>query len=503
MRDGFRRFSILCFVFAFFFFGVYIFRNYDSEQGIKGLFNFSGDTPGVHRPESYTLQSRPAVNLSDVQILSAFDSELAKLTSAVVPSVVAIDTAGIKEQAFLDTITRRRVIQRSNVTGLGSGVIVTAEGHIITNHHVVADKNSIRVTLHDQTTYEAKLIGYDKPLDIAVLRIQAEGPFPHLKFGDSDKVRVGQMVFAIGNPFGLSETVTQGIISAKERAISDTQRGLFQTDAAVNPGNSGGPLINVQGEVIGINAAIIPKSGNSETFSGVSFSIPINDAVASFKSILERGVPTRGFLGVVMADLSPRARHLLNYDGEFGAAVAEVTPGAPADLAGLEPLDIIMGYDGSNVENMDQLLKWVQAAGVGDEIEMKVWRRGVVLDLVAKIADASASATPFSRTPSANTPLAKPEMVLQKIGLKVRDITLAERARNMTGVIITQIKPNSIADSLGLKVGDEAVGIDGVPITHEADFYLRLAASAAVQPAELVFRREGKLIRMTIPAFKR
>lgn len=500
MRNGFRSFIILCLVFALAFLTVYVVRNFDSAKGLSSLFGGGEDASG-HRPESYTLQHRPALDLSEVEVLSAFDRELAKLTDAVVPSVVAIDTAGIKEQAFLDTITRRRVIQRRNVTGLGSGVIVTAEGHIITNHHVVADKSSIRVTLHDQTTYEAKLVGFDKPLDIAVLRIQADGPFPHLKFGNSDDVRVGQMVFAIGNPFGLSETVTQGIISAKERTISDTQRGLFQTDAAVNPGNSGGPLVNVQGEVIGINAAIIPKSGNSETFSGVSFSIPINDVVSSFKSILQRGTPVRGFLGVSMADLNPRTRHLLNYDGSFGAAVAEVTPGSPAEKAGLQPLDIVMGFDGNKVEKMSQLLDWVQGANVGDQIKMKVWRRGQVLDLTAVIADASSSFLPLSGV-EPRLPLARPEVILKKIGLKVRDITLAERAQNLTGVIVTQIQPDSVADALGLKVGDEAVGIDGTPVTHEVDFYLRLAASAAVQPAELVVRRNGKLFRITIPALK-
>ena len=500
MNDGFRRFIILCVIFALTFLGVYAVRNYDPDTGLRGLFGLKAKDVGPAFPERYTLRETPSLDLSDVQILNAFDEELARLTDAVRPSVVAIDTSGVREERFLDGLGRQRT-SRSTTTGIGSGVIVTAEGHIITNNHVIADKQRIRVTLSDSSTFEAKLIGADPALDIAILRIEGRETFPHLKFGNSDEVRVGQMVFAVGNPFGLGETITQGIISAKERSLSDLQRDLFQTDAAINPGNSGGPLVNVQGEIIGINAAIFTQQEKRPQFTGVGFSIPVNDVLASFKSILKRGTPVRGFLGVRTADLTPRARHFLNYSGEFGAAIADVTPGSPADLAGLRREDVVMEYGGEPVRTMRQLLTQVQSAEVGEVVTMKVWRKGKIFDLEATIADAASSLPRAGAEEEVTVPLAKPEVVLEKIGLKVRDISMSERANGLTGVIVTRIEAGSSAELLGLKVGDEAVFIDGERVTHEVDFYLRLAASAAVQPAELVVRRDGNLFKVTLPAY--
>src|SRR5690606_30307058 len=179
----------------------------------------------------------------------------------------------------------------------GSGVIVSKEGHVVTNQHVISGQKQIQVTLYDKKVYPATLIGQDPQLDIAVLRIEANGAeFRPLKFGDSSQVRQGQIVFAIGNPFGLGETITKGIISAVERSLSDTQRDLFQTDAAINPGNSGGPLVNLQGEIIGINSAIYTPDRLNPGFQGVGFSIPANDVRDTLFAILERGRPIRGYL---------------------------------------------------------------------------------------------------------------------------------------------------------------------------------------------------------------
>jgi S1-C subfamily serine protease len=243
----------------------------------------------------------------------------------VVPSVVSIDTAGVREQLLRDPWGRARM-QREMTQGQGSGVIVTEEGHVVTNQHVISGQNQIQVTLHDGKSHLATLIGEDRMLDIAVLKINAPGPFTPLKLGDSSQVKVGQIVFAVGNPFGLSETVTQGIISAKERSISDQQRDLFQTDAAINPGNSGGPLVNLQGEIVGINVAIYSPDKMNPGFQGVGFSIPSNDVRESLKQILEKGRPVHGFLGVRLYPIDERIRQTIGFEQTNGSLVDEPAP---------------------------------------------------------------------------------------------------------------------------------------------------------------------------------
>ena len=217
---------------------------------------------------------------------------------------------------------------------------------MVTNHHVIAGQQKIQVTLHNGKTYPAHLIGEDTLLDIAVLKIDANETFTPLKLGDSAQAQVGQMVFAVGNPFGLGETVTQGIISAKERSLSDNQRDLFQTDAAINPGNSGGPLVNLRGEIIGINVAIFSPDKENPGFQGVGFSIPANDVKDALYQILERGRPIRGFLGVQMRDLDPSVRAALQYEGENGSAILGISPGSPAQAAGLQAWDVVVSFNG-------------------------------------------------------------------------------------------------------------------------------------------------------------
>ena len=240
--------------------------------------------------------------MEDVQLLARLNSEYTRLVGRVVPSVVSIDTVGERRERL--NYLGKTYERTWETNGIGSGVIVTPEGHVVTNEHVINGTLGMKVTLHDGRTFPARLIGKDPTLDVAVLRIDGDGPFEALNFGDSGRVQPGEMVFAVGNPFGLGETVTQGIISAKERSISDRQRDLFQTDAAINPGNSGGPLVNFQGEIIGINVAIYSPDTENRGFAGVGFSIPSNDVRDTFRQILERGRPVRGFLGLNGRDLS-------------------------------------------------------------------------------------------------------------------------------------------------------------------------------------------------------
>ncbi|MEY5018973.1 MAG: hypothetical protein RLZ22_61 [Verrucomicrobiota bacterium] len=344
------------------------------------------------RPEKFTLPELPALELGDVQLLSRLNDEYANLTRAVVPSVVSIDTQGIRTQRLAD-FWGRVYERRMPTQGQGSGVIVSEEGHVVTNHHVVAGQQKFRVTLHGGKTYSARLIGEDRLLDIAVLKIEDKGPFQPLKLGDSSQVQVGQLVFAVGNPFGLGETVTKGIISAKERSISDNQRDLFQTDAAINPGNSGGPLVNLRGEIIGINVAIFSPDRQNPGFQGVGFSIPSNDVRDAIEQILERGRPIRGFLGVQMHDLDLMLRSQLDYGGDGGALVTAIIPGSPAEMAGLQQWDVIVKLKGKSIESSNQLLSIIQSSRVGETIDIEVWRSGTIIKLQAKIVEFDANAT--------------------------------------------------------------------------------------------------------------
>ena len=350
----------------------------------------SQNTP-ERRPEKFTLPELPPLDVGNVELLSRLNDEYAQLTRAVVPSVVSIDTHGVRTQRRADFFGRVYE-RRMSTQGQGSGVIVSKEGHVVTNHHVIAGQQKFDITLHGGKLYTARLIGEDRLLDIAVLKIEDKGPFQPLKLGDSSQVQVGQLVFAVGNPFGLGETVTQGIISAKERSISDNQRDLFQTDAAINPGNSGGPLVNLRGEIIGINVAIFSPDRQNPGFQGVGFSIPSNDVRDAIEQILERGRPIRGFLGVQMHDLDLSLRSQLDYGGESGALVAAVVPGSPAEMAGLQQWDVIIALDGKRIQSANQLFSIIKSSRVGETVIIEVWRGGEVLKIQAKIAECDAEA---------------------------------------------------------------------------------------------------------------
>ena len=239
MLPAIKRFLALLLVFIVFFFLVTAIRTWRSGGDFSSFLPEFLKKEKTHRVEAFTPSRTPALDISDVEMLSRLNEEYARLTRAVVPSVVSIDTVGERTEKLLDFRGGYR-IRNSPTQGQGSGVIVSEEGHIITNHHVIAGQNQIRITLHSGRSYIASLIGEDPLLDIAVIKIDSKETFVPLKLGDSSLVEVGQLVFAVGNPFGLGETVTQGIISAKERSLADNQRDLFQTDAAINPGNSGG-----------------------------------------------------------------------------------------------------------------------------------------------------------------------------------------------------------------------------------------------------------------------
>jgi serine protease Do len=421
----------------------------------------------------------------------------------VVPSVVSIDTQGTRTEQLRD-LWGRSLVRRFPTQGQGSGVIVSEEGHVVTNHHVIAGQQKIQVRLHDGQALPARLIGEDSLLDIAVLKIDGKGPFTPLKLGDSNEVQVGQLVFAVGNPFGLGETVTQGIISAKERSLSDNQRDLFQTDAAINPGNSGGPLVNLRGEIIGINVAIFSPDRENPGFQGVGFSIPANDVKESLYEILQRGRPIRGFLGVQMRDVDAAVRGALNYQGEHGAAVVGVSPGSPAEEAGLKTGDIILSFDGETIATPTQLFSLVQKSRVGEIATILVWREGGEVTLRAKLTESGAVEQADRNDTETNLQgrTRDPEEILQALGIEVRDLSVPERMRGFRGVVVTSISKGSLADGK-LAAGDLIVAVNSARIGSASEFFLHLSSSAAVQDTQLMVVRGGRSGKVILPAVPR
>jgi serine protease Do len=333
--------------------------------------------------ERYTLAGTPVLDPGELRVLNAIDAEYSRLTGAVMPSVVCIRSRGVTPVDPLEWFFRGgpRTSVRSSI---GSGVVVSGEGHVMTNAHVVEGMSEIVVELNDGRGVPARLIGVDRAVDIAVLQIKADGVRP-LVLGDSDAVRVGQMVFAIGSPFGLRESVTQGIISAKGRAMNESGVEFLQTDAAVNQGNSGGPLLNLRGEVIGINSAIYSETGG---WLGISLAIPSNVARRAMETILKTGRVVRPFLGVAMVDLSPDLAAELGIPGRAGVLVVDVVPDGPAVRAGVRKFDVIGAIDGEEVGGVEALRSRLRRVEVGERVGLRVYRGGQEGVLQVTIAEA-------------------------------------------------------------------------------------------------------------------
>jgi len=273
------------------------------------------------------------------------------------------------------------------VKGLGTGMLMDAQGHILTNHHVAGGATKIEVLLANGHTYPARLVGTDPKTDLAVIKIDAKEALPSVAFGDSDAVGVGEWVVAIGHPRGLDQTVTHGIISAKHRrGISDpsSYQDFLQTDAAINPGNSGGPLLNLRGEVIGVNAAIASQTGG---FEGIGFAIPSNMAVSVAKALVAHGKVERAWLGVSVQDVTPEVAKSAGIEERQGALIAEVVKGGPAEQAGLRQGDVVLAYGGKEVADASALRNAVAVTPVGHEVQVTVLRGGQKQELTAKVGN--------------------------------------------------------------------------------------------------------------------
>ena len=343
---------------------------------------------GRRAPEKFTPAATSKLKLDDVKILTAIDAEYSKLVESVVPSVVSITSSRTVMQlaplTIGDLIAGRQRSQKARRTSLGSGVIVSKEGHILTNQHVIGGMTEIRVQLPDGRNLAAALIGSDPATDIAVLRIDAPNIEP-LPLGESDTLRVGQQIFAIGNPYGLEETVTRGIVSAKGRhTASDRSIEYIQHDAAVNEGNSGGPLLNVRGEIVGINSAIFSKTGG---WQGISFAIPVNSVRRVLEAIVKKGRVVRSYLGVAMQEINPTLARSFGLPDVQGAIITEVAPESPAAQAGLRAGDVIRSFNGRRVEGMQQFQQLIAGTEVGQAVELGILREGAAAKVKATIAE--------------------------------------------------------------------------------------------------------------------
>jgi len=353
--------------------------------------------------------------------------------------------------------------QKQRQTAQGSGFIIESDGYILTNNHLVREADKVTVKLSDQREFEAEVRGTDPETDLAVLKIDAEN-LPMVELADSDKLEVGEWVIAIGNPFGLSHTVTAGIVSAKGRNIGLTAyEDFIQTDAAINPGNSGGPLLNLDGKVIGMNTAIISRTGGN---MGIGLAIPINMAKNVYHQLVDSGKVIRGYLGVVPQKLTPELAKSLGLEEDTkGVVLTQVEEDSPADKAGLKHKDIIVRFNGKEVQDADSFRNNVAMFTPGTEVPVTIIRNGKKVELTVKLGNRSALYA--SQRSKSKT--------VEKLGLSVQELTdeLAQRLgyQGRQGVIVSEVKAGSLADSAGIKAGMLIMEVNQKQVTTPDEFY--------------------------------
>jgi len=366
--------------------------------------------------------------------------------------------------------------------GVGSGFVLTSDGFVMTNAHVVDGADEVIVTLTDKREFKARIIGADKRSDVAVVRIDATG-LPAVKIGDISRLKVGEWVMAIGSPFGLENTVTAGIVSAKQRDTGDFLP-FIQTDVAINPGNSGGPLINMRGEVVGINSQIYSRSGG---FQGISFSIPIDEAARVADQLRANGRVTRGRIGVQIDQVTKDVAESIGLGKPQGALVRGVESGAPAEKAGIEAGDIITRFDGKPIEKSSDLPRLVGNVKPGTRATITVFRRGAAKDLTVVIAEIE----PEKPARKVSSPEVKPPVTgaAQALGLVVSDVPDAQKKelKIRGGVKVDSV--DGAAARGGLREGDVIVAIANTEIASVKEFETALAKTDKSKPVNVLFRR--------------
>ncbi|NTV56061.1 MAG: DegQ family serine endoprotease [Deltaproteobacteria bacterium] len=399
---------------------------------------------------------------SDIPMVPANFSDLAE---KVRPGVVNIQVVKSVKNAGFEFPFPFRIPENPHggpeQQGVGSGFVISADGYILTNNHVVHEATEIKVKLADGKEYDAKVVGRDLKTDLALLKAEGASGLHALQLGDSDSLKVGNWVVAVGSPFGLEQTVTAGIVSAKGRVIgSGPYDNFIQTDASINPGNSGGPLLNMEGEVVGINTAIFSQSGGNV---GIGFAIPVNMAKEIAPQLKEKGHVTRGWLGVGIQKITPELAKSFGLKEEKGALVSQVVKSGPADKGGLETGDVIVEFDGKKISDSNELPRMVASIPIGKAVSVKVLRAGSLVDREVKIGEMEEQ-----KEEVASVSTRKP------LGMSVQNIT-PEIAKGLglkseTGILVARVVPGSPAAKANIRSGDVIQQVNKKPVKDVEDF---------------------------------
>lgn len=453
-------------------------------------------------PYTYNVQM-PTLPTGD----KAAFSDIVKVISPLVvnisttKTVVKKDSSHFFDGPFRDFFEPFNIPKKWKEQSLGSGVLVSSEGYIITNSHVVEKSDEIKVTLLDKQNYKGEIVGTDPKTDIAIIKISAKS-LPSIKWGDSDNLQVGEFVLAFGNPYSLGHTVTMGIVSAIGRAnvgIADYE-DFIQTDAAINPGNSGGPLVNVKGELVGINTAIFSRTGG---YQGIGFAVPSNMAKSVMTQLIKEGKVTRGWLGVTIQNLTSELAGEFELDKSTGALVTDIFEGSPAEKAKLRRGDVILEVNDKEIKNVETLRNIVAQSGVDSKITLKILRDGKELHVDVRVAEYPkdiAKAVPkesgedFS---GENNSLA---------GLSVMDLSrdIAKQlglSRNEKGVVIVKVDPYSAAEDSGLKKGDVIQEVNKKKVKNLSDFNTILSEIREGDTVLLFINRGGNKFYITLKVY--
>jgi serine protease Do len=384
------------------------------------------------------------------------------------------------QEFFEDFFNRSQPGERTprRVQSLGSGFVIDPEGYIVTNNHVIADADEINVNFSDGRRLLAEVVGTDSKTDLAILKVESDTPLPATRFGDSDELRIGDWVMAIGNPFGFGGTVTVGIVSALERDINSGPYDRFiQTDASINRGNSGGPLFNLDGEVIGVNTAIISPTGGS---IGIGFAVPSDVAVPVIEQLKEFGETRRGWLGVRIQEVTDEIAESLGMDRAMGALVAGVTRDGPADAAGLEAGDVVVEFNGREVPSMRDLPRMVADTPVGESVDVVVLRRGERQTVQVELGRLEEGEEMMARLESGEEELdGIAPLGIQTLGLTLEALTEEGRSEygigdGIEGVLVTAVDPGSQAEEKGIQAGDVVLEVSQEPVATPEDVTARV-----------------------------
>lgn len=398
-------------------------------------------------------------------------------------------------ERFFGPRFRRPGPQERRRSGQASGFLISADGYVLTNHHVVRNADKIRILTSDGRTYDnVKTIGSDEKADVALLKIEDAANLPYLELGDSDDLYVGEWVIAIGNPFGLTETVTVGVVSAKGRKVSDFGDDMYQdfiqTDAAINPGNSGGPLLNLEGKVIGINTAIISGSGG---YMGIGLAVPINMAIQIKEQLLATGRVERGFIGITMQDLTPELAEFFELKSTRGVVVMDVTKDSPAEKAGLKKDDVIVRVNGREIGDSRDVRNIIGLTPPGRKVQMTVIRSGKEKTLEITVGSRDESE------------LAQTGELGRKLGLTVRtidaDLARQNRLTEGQGVWVEQVEPNSPAARAGIQPEMVILSVNRKPVSNVAEFNQALKDSEQSKRVVLLVQtgRFSRYVILSLP----